>query len=149
MTSPEKLRPVEILLVEDSPTDAMFAREALEFSKLCNNLHTVTDGVEAMAFLRREGKYAKAPRPDLILLDLNLPKMDGREVLSKIKEDERLKVIPVVVLTSSKDEADVLKAYGLHANCYIVKPVDFEKFAEVVKTIECFWFAVVTLPVGG
>ncbi len=148
MTLPEKLRPVEILLVEDSPTDAMFAREALEFSKVCNNLHAVTDGVEAMAFLRREGKYATVPRPDLILLDLNLPKMDGREVLSKIKEDERLKVIPVVVLTSSKDEADVLKAYGLHANCYIVKPVDFEKFAEVVKTIESFWFAVVTLPTG-
>ncbi len=122
MTLPEKLRPVEILLVEDSPTDAMFAREALEYSKVCNNLYAVTDGVEAMAFLRREGRYAAVPRPDLILLDLNLPKMDGREVLSKIKEDERLKVIPVVVLTSSKDEADVLKAYGLHANCYIVKP---------------------------
>jgi two-component system response regulator len=102
--------------------------------------------VEAMAFLRREGKYTKVPRPDLILLDLNLPKMDGREVLSKIKEDERLRVIPVVVLTSSKDEADVLKAYGLHANCYIVKPVDFEKFAEVVKNIENFWFSIVTLP---
>ena len=149
MTLPEKVRPVEILLVEDSPTDAMFAREALEFSKVCNNLQAVTDGVEAMAFLRREGKYAKVPRPDLILLDLNLPKMDGREVLSKIKEDERFKTIPVVVLTSSKDEVDVLKAYGLHANCYIVKPVDFEKFAEVVKTIENFWFAVVTLPAGG
>jgi chemotaxis family two-component system response regulator Rcp1 len=148
MTLPEEVRPVEILLVEDSPTDAMFAREALESSKVCNNLHAVTDGVEAMAFLRREGKYATVPRPDLILLDLNLPKIDGREVLSKIKENERLKVIPVVVLTSSKDEADVLKAYGLHANCYIVKPVDFEKFAEVVKTIESFWFAVVTLPAG-
>ena len=148
MSPPEKLRRVEILLVEDSPTDAMFAREALESSKVCNNLHAVTDGVEAMAFLRREGKYATAPRPDLILLDLNLPKMDGREVLSKIKVDERLRVIPVVVLTSSKDEADVLKAYGLHANCYIVKPVDFEKFEDVVKTIESFWFAVVTLPTG-
>jgi chemotaxis family two-component system response regulator Rcp1 len=99
-----------------------------------------------MAFLRREGAHANAVRPDLILLDLNMPKMDGREVLSKIKNDDRLRVIPVVVLTSSQDEADVLKAYGLHANCYIVKPVDFEKFADVVKSIENFWFAVVTLP---
>lgn len=148
MSLTKKVRPVEILLVEDSPTDAMFAREALEYSKVCNSLHTVPDGVEAMAFLRREGKYAQAPRPDLILLDLNLPRMDGREVLSNIKQDERLKRIPVVVLTSSKDEADILKAYGLHANCYIVKPVDFEKFAEIVRTIETFWFAVVTLPAG-
>jgi two-component system, chemotaxis family, response regulator Rcp1 len=146
MSLRDKVRPVEILLVEDSPTDAMFAREALEFSKVCNHLHIVTDGVEAMSFLRREGKYANAPRPDVILLDLNLPKMDGREVLSELKGDERFKVIPVVVLTSSKDEADVIKAYGLHANCYIVKPVDFEKFAEIVKTVENFWFAVVTLP---
>jgi len=146
MTLSEKVRPIEILLVEDSPTDAMFAREALEYSKVCNNLHAVTNGVEAMAFLRREGAYAESPRPDLVLLDLNLPKMDGREVLSKIKNDERFRVIPVVVLTSSKDEADVMRAYGLHANCYIVKPVDFEKFADVVKSIENFWFAVVTLP---
>lgn len=146
MSLSEKMRPVEILLVEDSPTDAMFAQEALEYSKVCNNLHIVTDGVEAMGFLRREGKYATAPRPDVILLDLNLPKMDGREVLDKIKGDDRFKIIPVVVLTSSKDESDVMKAYGLHANCYIVKPVDFEKFAEIVKTIENFWFAVVTLP---
>jgi two-component system, chemotaxis family, response regulator Rcp1 len=146
MTLPEKVRPIEILLVEDSLTDTMFAREALEFSKVCNNLHSVTNGVEAMAFLRREGAHANAVRPDLILLDLNMPKMDGREVLSKIKNDDRLRVIPVVVLTSSQDEADVLKAYGLHANCYIVKPVDFEKFADVVKSIENFWFAVVTLP---
>jgi two-component system response regulator len=146
MIFPDKVRPVEILLVEDSPTDALFAREALEYSKVCNNLHVVPDGVEALAFLHRQGKYAQAPRPDLVLLDLNLPRMDGREVLAKIKSDERFKVIPVVVLTSSKDEADVLKSYGLHANCYIVKPVDFEKFAEVVKTIENFWFAIVTLP---
>ncbi len=144
-----EVKSVEILLVEDSPTDTMFAREALAFSKVCNRLHGVTDGVEAMAFLRRQGKYAGAPRPDLILLDLNLPKMDGREVLYQIKQDDRLRLIPVVVLTSSKDEADVLKAYGLHANCYIVKPVDFEKFAEMVKTLENFWFAVVTLPMGG
>ncbi|MDB5390583.1 MAG: hypothetical protein JWM11_6229, partial [Planctomycetaceae bacterium] len=120
--------------------------EALESSKLVNTLHTVTDGVEAMAFLRQEGKYAASPRPSLILLDLNLPKMDGREVLAQIKADESLKRIPVVVLTTSRSEVDVLKAYGLHANCYIVKPVDFEKFAEVVNSIETFWFAVVTLP---
>jgi chemotaxis family two-component system response regulator Rcp1 len=146
MTLPESVRPIEILLVEDSPTDAMFAREALESSKICNNLHTVTDGAEAIAFLKRVGKYAPVPRPDLILLDLNLPKMDGREVLKEIKTHEDLMRIPVVVLTTSRDEADILKAYGLHANCYIVKPVDFENFSDVVKTIESFWFAVVTLP---
>ena len=146
--NPNGLQPVEILLVEDSPTDVLLAKEALEYSKIVNNLHTVSDGVEAMAFLRKQGKYQDAPRPGLILLDLNLPKMDGREVLAKIKNDEKLKRIPVVVLTTSKSEADVLKAYGQHANCYIVKPVDFEKFAEVVNTIESFWFAVVTLPGG-
>ena len=139
-------RPVEILLVEDSPTDVLLAKEALESSKLINNLHIVNDGVEAMAFLNREGHFAESPCPDLILLDLNLPKKDGREVLSEIKEDDRFKRIPVVVLTTSKDETDVLKAYGLHANCYIVKPVDFEKFVEVVDSIENFWFSVVTLP---
>jgi two-component system, chemotaxis family, response regulator Rcp1 len=139
---------VEILLVEDSPTDVLLAKEALECSKIVNHLHTVSDGVEAMAFLRREGKYEHAPRPGLILLDLNLPKKDGREVLAQIKTDDKLKRIPVVVLTTSKSEADVLKAYGLHANCYIVKPVDFEKFAGVVLSIEHFWFAVVTLPGG-
>lgn len=144
--NPKRLQPVEILLVEDSPTDVLLAKEALEFSKIVNNLHTVPNGVEAMAFLRKEGKHQDAPRPGLILLDLNLPKKDGREVLSEIKADELLKCIPVVVLTTSKNEADVLKAYGLHANCYIVKPVDFEKFADVVKTIENFWFSVVTLP---
>ena len=139
-------RPVEILLVEDSPTDALLAREALESSKIINNMRTVTDGVEALAFLRQEGKYQKAPRPDLILLDLNMPKKDGREVLAEIKNDDNFKRIPVVVLTTSKSEADVLKAYGLHANCYIVKPVDFEQFAEVVQSIESFWFVVATLP---
>ena len=139
-------KPVEILLVEDSPTDVLLAREALEDSKIVNNLHVVTDGVEAMAFLRREGRTPHAPRPDLILLDLNLPKKDGREVLAEIKNDESLKRIPVVVLTTSKSEADVMRAYGLHANCYIVKPVNFERFAEVVRHIETFWFAVVTLP---
>lgn len=139
-------RPVEILLVEDSPTDVLLANEALEGSTIVDQLHTVPDGVEAMAFLRAEGKYADAPRPSLILLDLNLPKKDGREVLAEIKTDEALKRIPVVVLTTSKSEVDILKAYGLHANCYIVKPVNFEKFAEVVRYIENFWFAVVTLP---
>jgi len=140
------LQPVEILLVEDSPTDALLAKEALEHSKIVNTLHTVTDGVEAMAFLGGAGKHQGAPRPGLILLDLNLPRKDGREVLAEIKADENLKRIPVVVLTTSKNEADILKAYGLHANCYIVKPVDFEKFVEVVRSIESFWFSVVTLP---
>jgi two-component system, chemotaxis family, response regulator Rcp1 len=144
--NPKGLRPVEILLVEDSPTDVLLAKEALEGSKVINNLHTVPDGIEAMAFLCREGKYNDVPRPDLILLDLNLPRKDGREVLADIKSDEKLKRIPVVVLTTSKSEADIRKAYGLHANCYIVKPVDFEKFAEVVRGIENFWFSVVTLP---
>jgi chemotaxis family two-component system response regulator Rcp1 len=139
-------RPAEILLVEDSPTDALLAKEALKFSKVCNNLHTVMDGVDAMAFLRKEGEYANVPRPDIILLDLNMPRMDGREVLKEIKSNEELMSIPVVVLTTSMDEIDVLKAYGLHANCYIVKPVDFEKFAEIVRTIEIFWLVVVTLP---
>lgn len=141
-----RLQPVEILLVEDSPTDALLAQEALEYSRIVNHLHIATDGVEAIAFLRRQGKYQGAPRPGLILLDLNLPRKDGREVLSEIKTDEALKRIPVVVLTTSKSEADILKAYGLHANCYIVKPVDFEKFSEVVRSIENFWFSVVTLP---
>jgi two-component system response regulator len=149
MTRGDATRPVEILLVEDSPTDALFAREALADSKIRHNLHTVTDGVAAMAFLRREGRYSVAPRPDLVLLDLNLPRMDGREVLGAVKADDRLKVIPVVVLTSSKAESDVLKAYGLHANCYIVKPVDIDQFATVVQTIDSFWFAVVTLPRDG
>jgi chemotaxis family two-component system response regulator Rcp1 len=144
--NPQGLQPVEILLVEDSPTDALLAKEALEYSKIVNILHVVPDGVEAMAFLRKEGKFKDAPRPGLILLDLNLPKMDGREVLAQIKTNETFKRIPVVVLTTSKSEADILKAYGLHANCYIVKPVDFEKFAEIVKNIENFWFSVVTLP---
>ena len=144
--NPQELQPVEILLVEDSPTDVLLAKEALEYSKIANNLHTVPDGVEALAFLRKEGKYNAAPRPGLILLDLNLPKRDGREVLAEIKGDEKLMRIPVVVLTTSKSEVDILKAYGLHANCYIVKPVDFEKFSEVVRSIENFWFSVVTLP---
>ena len=139
-------QPIDILLVEDSPTDALLAQEALRNSKLVNNLYLVTDGAEAIEFLTRKGKYRDAPRPHLILLDLNLPKKDGREVLSEIKTDEGLKRIPVIVLTTSQDEADVFDSYGLHANCYIIKPVDFTKFAKVIHEIEGFWFAIVTLP---
>ena len=138
--------PIEILLVEDNPGDVDLTKEALDHSKMINNLHLVADGVEALAFLRKEGKYASAVHPDLILLDLNLPKKDGREVLAIIKEDPLLKRIPVVVLTTSDAEQDILKAYSLHANCYITKPVDVEKFVLVVKAIEDFWFAVVKLP---
>jgi CheY-like chemotaxis protein len=144
--SGQSMRPINILLVEDSPTDVLITREALESAKVMNNLQVAEDGVEALAILRRQGKHADAPRPDLILLDLNLPRKDGREVLQEIKNDESLKLIPVVVLTTSKAEEDVSKAYGHHANCYITKPVDFAEFATVVKSIERFWFAVVTLP---
>jgi CheY-like chemotaxis protein len=142
-------RPVEILLVEDNPGDERLTREALKEGKVYSNLHWVKDGVEAMAFLRREGKYADVPRPDIILLDLNLPKKDGREVLQDIKNDETLKRIPVVVLTTSKAEEDVLRTYNLHANCYVTKPVDLEKFIVVVKSIDVFWLTVVTLPPNG
>jgi len=138
--------PIEILMVEDSPSDALLAREALTQAKVWNRLHVVEDGVEALAFLRREGLYAHAPRPHLILLDINLPRKDGREVLAEIKADVDLRAIPVVVLTTSKAEKDILEAYGLHANCYIVKPVDFQQFIEVVQSIEHFWFTVVMLP---
>ena len=140
------IRPVEILLVEDSPTDVLLAQEALEHAKVLNNLHYVPDGVEALNYLRRQPPYADAVVPDLILLDLNLPRKDGREVLAEIKNDEELKRIPVVVLTTSKAEEDIHRAYGLHANCYITKPVDFDQFANVVKAIESFWFTIVTLP---
>jgi two-component system, chemotaxis family, response regulator Rcp1 len=138
--------PVEILLVEDNPGDVRLTKEALREGKVYNNLHWAKDGVEALEFLRREGKHEKAPRPDIILLDLNLPKKDGREVLEIIKSDERLKHIPVVVLTTSKAEEDVLRSYALHANCYVTKPVDLEKFIVVVKSIDRFWLTVVTLP---
>jgi two-component system, chemotaxis family, response regulator Rcp1 len=138
--------PVEILLVEDNPGDVRLTREALREGKVYNNLHWAKDGVEALEFLRREGKHAGAPRPDIILLDLNLPKKDGREVLEIIKGDEQLKYIPVVVLTTSKAEEDVVKSYALHANCYVTKPVDLEKFIVVVKSIDRFWLTVVTLP---
>ena len=140
--------PVEILLVEDNPADVRLTQEALKEGKVYNNLHWAKDGVEALEFLRRQGKHAKAPRPDIILLDLNLPKKDGREVLQEIKSDEHLRRIPVVVLTTSKAEEDVLKSYNLHANCYVTKPVDLEQFIVVVKSIDMFWLTVVTLPNG-
>ena len=142
-------RPVEILLVEDNPGDERLTREALKEGKVYSNLHWVKDGVEAMEFLRRQGKYQDVPRPDIILLDLNLPKKDGREVLQDIKNDPELKRIPVVILTTSKAEEDVLRSYDLHANCYVTKPVDLEKFIVVVKSIDVFWLTVVTLPPNG
>ncbi len=139
-------KPIEILLVEDNSGDARLAREALRDAKVRNNLTWISDGTEALAFLRREGKYAAAPRPDLILLDLNLPRKDGREVLTEIKGDDKFKRIPVVVLTTSQAEEDVLRAYHLNANCYITKPVDLDQFLKVVKTIEDFWLTIVKLP---
>jgi chemotaxis family two-component system response regulator Rcp1 len=145
----ERNGPIEILLVEDNPGDVRLTKEALKEGKVYSNLHTCKDGVEAMEFLRRQGKYKDAPRPDIILLDLNLPKKDGREVLEEIKTDDQLKRIPVVVLTTSKAEEDVLKTYNLHANCYVTKPVDLEKFMVVVKSIDIFWLTVVTLPPNG
>lgn len=138
--------PIEILLVEDNPGDVRLTREILKETKVRNNLHVAADGVEAMDFLRRKGKHAGAVRPDLILLDLNLPKMDGSQVLSEIKEDADLRRIPVVILTTSKAEQDVVKSYNLHANCYIAKPVDLEQFIAVVKAIEGFWLTIVKLP---
>ena len=141
-----RMRPIEILLVEDSPSDTQLTIEALKEGKVVNNLTQVEDGVEAMAFLRRQGRHAQAPHPDLILLDLNLPRKDGREVLEELKADPALKTIPVVVLTTSCAEQDVLQSYQLHANCYITKPVDFQQFIDVVRSIERFWLSVVTLP---
>ena len=139
-------RPVEILLVEDSPSDTDLTIEALREAKIRNHLSIAEDGVVALEFLRRQGKHAGAPRPDLIMLDLNLPRKDGREVLAEIKSDDSLKTIPVVVLTTSRAEQDVLQAYQHHANCYITKPVDFEQFLSVVRCIESFWLMLVTLP---
>jgi len=141
--------PMEVLLVEDSPGDVRLTKEALKEEKIILNLHVVGDGVEAMDFLRKEGKFQKAVRPDLILLDLNLPKKDGREVLKEIKADDNLKTIPVVVLTVSDAELDVLKTYKLNANCYITKPIDLEQFSHVVKSIKEFWLAIVRLPKNG
>jgi len=139
-------RPVEILLVEDNPADVRLTREALNSDRLWNRLSVARDGVEAMAYLRREGRFAAAALPNLILLDLNLPRKDGREVLAEIKADPRLMRIPVVVLTTSDAEDDILKTYGLHANCYITKPADLRQFMKVLKSIEDFWLAIVKLP---
>jgi CheY-like chemotaxis protein len=146
MPQDQGLRPIEILLVEDNPGDVRLTTEDLQEEKMFNKLHVVNDGVEAIAFLRKEGAYAGAVRPDLILLDLNLPRKDGREVLKEIKEDENLKTIPVVVLTVSKSEEDIIRSYNLHANCYITKPVDLGQFMKVAKTIQEFWFTIVKLP---
>ena len=140
------MKPIEILLVEDNPGDARLTREALSQSKVRNNLHRASDGEEAIAFLRREGAFASVPTPDLILLDLNLPRRDGREVLEDIKNDPSLKHIPVVILTSSQAEEDIIRSYQLHANCFITKPVDLEQLTKVVQGIEQFWFTLVKLP---
>ena len=140
------MRSIEILLVEDNPGDARLTREALSQSKVSNNLHHARDGEEAMRFLRREGQFANAPTPDLVLLDLNLPRRDGREVLEDVKRDPLLKHIPIVILTSSEAEEDILRSYRLHANCFITKPVDLEQLTKVVQAIEQFWFTLVKLP---
>jgi CheY-like chemotaxis protein len=137
---------IEILLVEDNPADVDLTQETLAYAKIRNRLHVVTDGEDALAFLRRQGRYREAIRPDLILLDLNLPRKDGREVLAELKADPELRSIPVVVLTSSDAEKDVVRSYDLGANCYVTKPVDLDQFASVVRAIEDFWFVVVKLP---
>ena len=139
-------KPIDILLVEDNPGDARLALESLKESKIRNTLHWVQDGLEAMKFLHRQGSYENAPRIDLILLDLNMPKMDGREVLAEIKSDNDLKRIPVVIFTISKAEEDILKAYDLHTNCYITKPLDLDRFLKVIQSIEDFWLTIVRLP---
>lgn len=138
--------PIEVLLVEDSAGDVRLTREAFKDAKVYINLHVASDGIEAMAFLRREGSYADAPRPDLILLDLNLPRKDGREVLEEIKESPTLMSIPVVILTTSASDVDILRSYKLHANCYITKPVGLDGFLEVIRSIDGFWLSVVQLP---
>ena len=146
MSSESRPEVIEILLVEDSVGDVELTREALKEAKVTNRLHVVHDGVEAMSFLRHQGRYGEAPRPDLILLDLNMPRMDGRKVLTAIKDDPELKTIPVVILTTSSDEADVMRSYSTHANCYLVKPVDVNRFFEQIRSLEGFWLAVVKLP---
>lgn len=146
MSHQEMGRPIEILLVEDNPGDVRLTLEAFKEGKVLNNLSVVGDGVDALAFLRREGEYVDAPHPDLILLDLNLPKKSGLEVLKEIKEDPKFRRIPIVILTVSKDEEDILKGYDRHANCYIIKPVDLDQFMNIVKSIEDFWLTIVKLP---
>jgi CheY-like chemotaxis protein len=146
MTSVDTPAPIEVLLVEDDPGDVLLIREAFADNKVANRLHVVSDGVEALAFMRREGEHADVPRPDLVLLDLNLPRMDGREVLAEVKGDEALRTIPVVVLTTSAAEEDVLRSYDLHANAYVTKPVDFDRFIGVVRQIDQFFVSVVKLP---
>lgn len=141
-----KIKPIEILLVEDSSSDADLMLDILSEGKVINNMHWVKDGVEALTFLWQQEQYSKAPRPDLILLDLNLPKKDGRQVLAEIKEEPGLRIIPVIVLTTSAAERDVLQTYELKANCYVTKPIDLEQFIDVMKLIETFWLAVVKLP---
>ncbi|MDD7965681.1 response regulator [Actinomycetospora lemnae] len=144
MTDP--IHEIDVLLVEDDPGDVLMTQEAFEHHKLRNQLHVVADGVEALSFLRREGEYSDAPRPGLILLDLNLPRKDGRQVLEEVKNDETLRSIPVVVLTTSQAEEDILRSYNLHANAYVAKPVDFERFIEVIRQIDDFFVSVVKLP---
>jgi len=146
MSAETTLERARILLVEDNPGDVRLTIEASKENKMYNNIDVIKDGVEALAFLRQEGQYADARRPDIILLDLNLPRKDGREVLEEIKNDESLRCIPVIVLTTSQAEEDILKAYGLNANCYITKPVDLNQFIKVVKSIEDFWLSIVKLP---
>ncbi|MBN1669943.1 MAG: response regulator [Kiritimatiellae bacterium] len=148
MSMGEDTRPIEILLVEDNPGDVRLTKETLKDSKVCNNLTVATDGEEALAILRRQDPYVGAQRPDIILLDLNLPKKDGREVLAEIKSDAELRSIPVVILTTSKAEEDILRTYQLHANCYVNKPVDLDQFMKIVNAIENFWFTIVKLPRG-
>ncbi|MHB8508117.1 MAG: response regulator [Candidatus Dormibacteria bacterium] len=146
MTDLSEMLPVQVLLVEDSPGDANLTRQALKSAKVANELHVAVDGEAALRFLRGEGPYAEMPRPDLVLLDLNLPRMDGREVLEQMKADPGLRSIPVIVLTTSSDEADVLRSYDLHANAYVTKPVAFSDFVEALKAIEGFWLEIVRLP---
>ncbi|HBF33464.1 TPA: response regulator [Candidatus Sumerlaeota bacterium] len=148
MNSVFDARPIEILLVEDNPGDVRLTQEALSDAKVRNNLHIAGNGEEAMDFLRRKGKFEGVARPDLVLLDLNLPKKNGMEVLDEMKHDETLRTIPVVILTTSEAERDISKAYNSHANCYIAKPLDLDQFVKVIKTIEAFWFSIVKLPQG-